>query len=121
MDTIDPLTLIAILREMLNVFLWPLLGFGLLAPLLFAVAAWRERGLQARRMIWSQALGLVGGAAALVLMVQVSSSGFTDAGGPIDWLLILLIFALGMLWTVFAVYGIITIAEGRRHRARSLE
>jgi len=116
MDSIDPLTLIAIFQEMLGVFLWPLLAFGVLAPLLFIAAAWRDRGLRARRLVWSEALGLAGGALALGLMALVSSSGFTDAGGPIDWLLIVAIFVLGMLWTAFAAYGIAAIAGRRRHR-----
>lgn len=33
-------------------------------------------------MVGAQAIGLLGGALALVVMAKVSSSGFTDAGGP---------------------------------------
>ena len=116
MDPIHLATLFAIFQEMLGGFLWPLLVFGLLAPLLFLMAVWRDHGLRARLVVLSQALGLVGGALALILMAWLSSSGFTDAGGPIDWLLIALIFVLGMLWTAFAVYGTVVLWAGCRRR-----
>ena len=41
---------------------------------------------------------------ALVLMAKVSSSGFTDAGGPADWFLIALVFGLGLVGTAILVY-----------------
>ncbi len=45
-------------------------------------------------MVGAQAIGLLGGALALVVMAKVLSSGFTDAGGPADWFLI----ALSLAW-----------------------
>ena len=38
-------------------------------------------------------------------MVKVSSSGFTDAGGPADWFLIALVFGLGLIGTTIIAYG----------------
>lgn len=106
MDTLDPMVMLAIFLEMLGPLLWVLLAIGILASRAFAWVIVRERGVVARRLVASQALGLLGGAGALVLMARVSSSGFTDAGGPIDWLLIAAIFLLGMLYTIFAAYAV---------------
>lgn len=104
MKTMDPVVLLAIFTEMLGPLLWLLIAIMLLVPLAFIHMLWRDRGLVARRMLVAQALGLPGGIAALVLMATVSSSGYTDAGGPIDWLLIALIFVLGLLYTAMISY-----------------
>ena len=37
-------------------------------------------------------------------MAKVSSSGFTDAGGPADWFLIALVFGLGLAGTTVLMY-----------------
>lgn len=66
----------------------------------------RERGIAASRLVRAQLVGLVGGVLALVLMATVSSSGFTDAAGPIDWILIVLVYGLGMLGTMVLVYTV---------------
>lgn len=42
---------------------------------------------------------------ALVLMAKVSSSGFTDAGGPADWFLIALVFGLSLIGTTIVRYS----------------
>ena len=39
-------------------------------------------------------------------MAKVSSSGFTDAGGPADWFLIALVFGLGLVGATILVYTV---------------
>ena len=58
---------------------------------------------------WSDplVLGLLAGCLALVLMAKVSSSGFTDAGGPADWFLIALVFGLGLAGTTILIYTLL--------------
>jgi hypothetical protein len=63
----------------------------------------RERRIVSRRLVQSELLGLFGGVA-LVIMARVSSSGFTDAGGPADWFLIALVYGVGLAATVVLVY-----------------
>lgn len=104
MKDMDPLILLAVFQEMLGPLLWVLLAIVLFATLSFAVLMWRERGLSARRLVRAQVLGIPGGVLALVLMAQVSSSGFTDAGGPADWLLIALVFGLGLIGSTVLFY-----------------
>jgi hypothetical protein len=108
MNELDPLVLLAVFIEMLGLpLLILLLTISLITPLTFIALLLRERRIIASRMLWSQAAGLVGGGLALVLMARVSSSGFTDAGGPADWLLIGLIFGLGLVGTTLVLYSLL--------------
>lgn len=104
MKELDPIILLAVFREMLGPLLWVLLALIVLGTLAFIALLVRERGLVARRLVRAQALGVVGGVLALVLMAQVSSSGFTDAGGPADWFLIALVFGVGLAGATILFY-----------------
>lgn len=107
MSELDPIVLLAVFQEMLGApLLWLLIILGIVTPLAFITLLLRERRLVSSRMLYSQAAGLVGGGLALILMARVSSSGFTDAGGPADWLLIGLIFGLGLVGTTLMLYSI---------------
>ncbi len=115
MKELDPLILLAVFQEMLGPLLWILLAVGVLGLAAFAALLARERGVVSRRLVRSEALGLVGGALALVLMAEVSSSGFTDAGGPADWFLIALVFGAGLVGSTLLAY---TLAGWRALRRR---
>ena len=65
-------------------------------------------------MIRSELLGLLGGAVALVIMAKVSSSGFTDAGGPADWFLIALVYGVGAVGTTVLAYAVMGWTGPRR-------
>lgn len=107
MSELDPIVLLAVFQEMLGApLLWLLIILGIVTPLAFITLLLRERRLVSSRMLYSQAVGLLGGGLALVLMARVSSSGFTDAGGPVDWLLIGLIFGMGLIATTLILYSI---------------
>ncbi len=106
MKELDPLVLLAVFQEMLGPLLWLLLAVVVLGLLAFAALLVRERGLVSRRLVRAEALGIVGGALALVLMAKVSSSGFTDAGGPADWFLIALVFGLGVAGSTVLLYTV---------------
>ena len=104
MKELDPFVLLSVFHEMLGPLLWLLLAVVVLGSLAFVVLLVREGGLVSTRMMRSQMLGLVGGALSLVLMAKVSSSGFTDAGGPADWFLIALVFGLGLIGSAILFY-----------------
>jgi hypothetical protein len=106
MKELDPFVLLAVFQEMLGPLLWILLAVVILGLLAFAVLLVREKGLVSRRLVRSEALGVIGGALALVLMAKVSSSGFTDAAGPADWFLIALVFGAGLVGSTILVYTI---------------
>ena len=104
MKELDPMILLAVFLEMLGPLLWLLLAVVLLGTAAFVALLVRERRIAARRLVRAQLVGLVGGVLALVLMAQVSSSGFTDAAGPIDWILIVAVYVLGMLGSMVLAY-----------------
>lgn len=104
MKELAPRILLAVFQEMLGAMLWPLVAVVVLGTLAFLLLMLRERGLRSRRLVRAQLLGLPGGALALWIMASVSSSGFTDAGGPADWLLIALVFTLGAFGAIIVGY-----------------
>jgi hypothetical protein len=106
MKEFDPLVILAVFQEMLGFWLWVLLLLAIGGIVAFLALWIRERRLVSRRLVQSEAVGLLGGVLALVIMAQVSSSGFTDAGGPLDWLLVGVIYGIGFIGTVILVYAL---------------
>ena len=114
MKEIDPLVLFAVFQEMRWPLVWLLIAlaiFGLLGGLAVFL---RERRIDSARLVRSELVGLLGGLAALVLMADVTVSGFTDAGGPVDWLLIGLIWGIGLAGTTILAYAVQGLAAMRR-------
>ncbi len=105
MKELDPLVFLAVLHEMMGALLWLLAGLAVLSLATFAAVLLRERSVSSARLIRSEVVGVLGGFGALVLMAYVTVSGFTDAGGPIDWLLIAVIWGLGAAGTAIAAYA----------------
>lgn len=106
MKELDPLVLLAVFQEMLGPLLWLLLAVIVLGTAAFSILLVREGRVVSARALRSQAAGVLGGILALVLMAKVSSSGFTDAGGPADWFLIVLVFGLGLIGSAIIVYTV---------------
>ena len=107
MKDYDPMVFLAVFQEMLGPLLWVLIALAVLGTAAFVLLLMRERGLVAKRLVRAELAGLVGGVLALVLMAKVSSSGFTDAGGPADWFLIAGVFGAGLIGTIVVVYSIV--------------
>ncbi|MBS4020423.1 MAG: DUF5368 domain-containing protein [Dechloromonas sp.] len=107
MKELDPLVFLAVFQEMLGPLLWVMLLVIVVGTAAFIALLFKERTINSRRLVRAELAGLVGGALALVLMAKVSSSGFTDAGGPADWFLIALVFGLGLAGTAILVYTVL--------------
>lgn len=105
MKELDPLVLLAVFQEMLGPQLWLLMLLAVAGLTGFAVLLVRERRLYSRRLVAAELFGLVGGVIALVMMAQFSVSGFSDAGGPIDWLLIGLVYGIGLVGSTILIYA----------------
>ena len=104
MKELDPIILIAVFQEMLGPLLWLLLAGIVISTAAFIGLLVRERKIVSRRLMWSEAIGLAGGVMSLVLMAEVSASGYSDAGGPADWILIALVFCAGAVGTAVIAY-----------------
>ncbi len=107
MKELDPLVFLAVFQEMLGPLLWLMIAVIVAGTVAFVALLAKERTIHSKRLVRAELAGLVGGALALVLMAKVSSSGFTDAGGPADWFLIALVFGLGLAGTAILVYTVI--------------
>lgn len=106
MKEFDPLMLLAVFQEMLGPMLWLLLAIIVLGTVAFLGLLLRERRLALRRLVIAELVGLFGGVMSLVFMAQVSSSGYSDAGGPADWILLALVFGLGAVGTAVLAYTV---------------
>lgn len=107
MKELDPLVFLSVFQEMLGVWLWIMLAAAVAGVVGFVALLLHERRLVSRRLVLSEVLGLFGGGVALVIMAKVSSSGFTDAGGPADWFLIALVYGVGLVATVVLAYTVL--------------
>ena len=96
--------LAAILQTMLGVFFWPLLIAIIALTVLFVLLLFKERQINSRRLLWAQVCGFFGGWLALWLMAVLSRSRFSDAGGPIDWLIISAVYLIGFIGTAIFYY-----------------
>lgn len=106
MKELDPWIFLAVFHEMLGPLLWVLILAAVLGIAAFVAVLVKERKIVSRRLVRAELAGLFGGALALVLMAKVSSSGFTDAGGPADWFLIALVFGVGLAVTTILIYAV---------------
>lgn len=104
MQELDPMVLWAVFHEMFGVFLWLLVVLVPLVLLALIVLLVRERRVCGKRLAWSLVLGLIGGVFGEIIIVKASSSGFSDAGGPVDWVLIELIFIAGTAAATLVFY-----------------
>lgn len=104
MKEYDPLIFLAVFQEMLGPLLWLLILVAVLGVGAFVAIVIKERRFDSKRLVRAELIGLIGGALSLVLMAKVSSSGFTDAGGPADWFLIALVFGVGLAGTTILAY-----------------
>lgn len=106
MKELDPFILLAVFQEMLGPLLWLILAVVVVGTLAFLLLLVRERKIYSRRLMWSQLAGLFGGVISLVIMAKVSASGYSDAAGPADWILLVLVFAVGAVGTTVLTYTI---------------
>lgn len=96
--------LIGILEIMLGVLFWPLMIGIVVVTLLFIFLLVKERQVFSRRLLHSEIVGFFGGWFALWMMALLSESRFTDAGGPIDWLIIVAVYIIGFIGSAILWY-----------------
>jgi hypothetical protein len=117
MKELDIATLLAVFQKMLGWTLWPLIALAVLATLAFLFVLLRDRGVVPRRLVWAEALGVAGGVTAVMVMFAVTNSGLGDLGGPVDWLLVVGIFAMGLIGTAIGAYALFGLMAGAPRRS----
>jgi hypothetical protein len=114
MKDMDPFVFLVVFQEMLGPVLWLLIALAVFGLAGFLIVFLREGKLDSKRLVRSELVGLLGGVLALVLAAKFTVSGFTDAGGPVDWLLVGLIWGIGLAGTTILAYAIQGLIPCRR-------
>ncbi|MFH1805474.1 MAG: DUF5368 domain-containing protein [Pseudomonadota bacterium] len=110
MENFDLGVVFAVLFEMMGWVLWALILLALFGLVGLGRVLLVERSISSRRLVRAEIVGVLGGFAALALMAYVTVSGFTDAGGPVDWLLIGLIWGGGLVGVTILAYAVMGLA-----------
>lgn len=118
MKDVDLFVLIAVFQEMLGWLFWPLVAFIVVGAVAFAAVVVRDRGLNARRLVFAELVGVAGGFFGVWLMLAVTSSQLNDMGGPVDWLLAAAIWLAGAVGATVLAYIALAVREGAK-RTRS--
>lgn len=112
-------TLIAVFEEIFGAALfWAMVVAAVLITLAFVYAVIRDRGIDGRRFVRAELAAPVGAIAAILFVQFVTSSGFSDIGGPIDWIMLLAIGVAGAVGLTFLVYTLLALAGRGRATAR---
>src|SRR5690625_239027 len=107
MRDIVPAVLFAVFYEMFGLWLCLLVVVTPLVLLALVALLVAERRIYGKRLAWGLLFGLVGGVVAEIIVVQASASGYADAGGPVDWVLIELIFLAGWFSALVVFYTLV--------------
>lgn len=90
------LTFFFVFKEMLGVWLWPLIFVLIFFLLSFLLLLVYEKKLVSIRFKYSLWVGLIGGIFGVVFLMLISkSTGLSDIGGPLDWVLLIGTFVGG--------------------------
>ncbi len=103
-----------VFQEMLGPMLWILLLLAIVGVTGFLWVVVREGKLSGARLIRAEIVGVLGGFFSLALTAFVTVSGFTDAGGPVDWLLVGLIWGIGLAGFTILAYAVMGLMDMNR-------
>lgn len=109
-------TLISVFQEMMGFWFWVLVAASIFGLVAVVVVALRERRIDLARFIGSELIGFLGSLFAVWLALFVTKSSLGDVGGPVDVMLMALIFVLGWFGGFVFGYialGLLAMARGR--------
>lgn len=110
-------TLIAVFEEMFGFWLfWGLVVAAVLVAAAFVYVVVRDRGFDSRRLVRSELAFPVGAIAAILFVQWITNSGFSDVGGPIDWIVLIVIGLAGGIGLTILAYVSMALAGRRRAR-----
>lgn len=98
-------TLIAVFEEIFGRGLfWAMVLAALLVTLAYAYVLMRDRAVSWRKFLLAQLSMPVGAVAAVLFVQAITSSGFSDIGGPVDVIVLLGVAAMGAIGIAILVY-----------------
>jgi uncharacterized membrane protein YhaH (DUF805 family) len=107
-------TLIAVFEEMFGRGLfWAMVAAAVLVTVLYLYVLIRDRAMSMRKFLWAQLSMPVGAVAAVLFVFAITDSALRDMGGPIDWLVLLGIAAMGAVGMAILVYTAQSLFRGK--------
>lgn len=107
MKELDPAVFVTVFQEILGLWFWPLVAFIILGAIGLLVVLIRDRGISLKRFALAQVVGLGGGAFGIWFMLWLTNSQMSDGGGPVDWLLAVVIWVAGAIGAAIAAYVVL--------------
>jgi len=105
-------TILAVFEEMFGPALfWALVALAAVITVAFVYVLVRDRNVESRSFLRAELTAPVGAIAAILFVQWITNSGFRDVGGPIDWVVLLLIGLAGagglmiLVYTALALFG----------------
>lgn len=107
-------TMIAVFEEIFGTGLfWIMVVAAMLVTTAYLYVLIRDRAVSWRKFLLAQLSMPVGAIAAVLLVQSVTSSSFSDIGGPIDVIVLALIAIAGAVGMAILVYTVQALVTGR--------
>ncbi|WP_068088933.1 DUF5368 domain-containing protein [Polycladidibacter stylochi] len=112
-------TLLAVFEEIFGTGLfWALMAGAVFIAVSFVYILLRDKKMNSTRFLYAELLAPVGAIAAILIVQIMTSSGFSDIGGPIDVIMLILIGLAGAVGLTILGYVVFSFfAKGKRSRA----
>jgi hypothetical protein len=105
-------TFLAVFEEIFGFgFFWALVAVAVLFTAAWIYVLIRDRSLSMRKYLVAQLSMPLGAVAAVGFVLWITNSRLTDLGGPIDWLVLLGVAALGAVGLAIVVYVLQSLAR----------
>lgn len=110
-------TLIAVFEEIFGRGLfWAMVAVAVIVTLAYFYVLIRDRSVSWKKFLWAQLSMPVGAVAAVLFVQRMTSSSFSDLGGPIDWIVLLGVAAAGAVGLAILVYTVESLLWPNRRR-----
>ena len=114
MEEFSFMTILAVFEEMFGRWLfWTMVVVAVAITLAWLYVLIRDRALSMRKFLLAQLSMPIGGIAAVWFVMVMTNSGLADIGGPIDWLVLLSVFAAGAVGFAILVYVVQSLLRGK--------
>ncbi|KPP87075.1 MAG: Nucleopolyhedrovirus protein of unknown function (DUF912) [Rhodobacteraceae bacterium HLUCCA08] len=110
-------TLIAVFEEMFGRGLfWAMVAVAIIVTLAYFFVLIRDRTVSWKKFLWAQLSMPLGAIAAVLFVQRMTSSSFSDLGGPIDWIVLLGVAVAGAIGLAILVYTLESLVRPPRSR-----
>ncbi|MDP3197452.1 DUF5368 domain-containing protein [Tabrizicola sp.] len=109
-------TLVAVFEEIFGRGLfWAMVAAALIVTALYLYVLIRDRAMSMRKFLVAQLSMPIGAILAVLFMLEVTSSGLGDMGGPIDAIVLLAVAAVGAIGMAILVYTAQSLVRGNQN------